>query len=172
MKAFMFDLDGTLLDTLADIAAACNYLLAAHGWPQHPVAAYRRMITTWTLGANGTSVLSEYAHRSYAGLMKHYYAERWQAFFDIADGVKTQTEYDSFVSTLNRTFPSATLEATPVDGDPVAIAEAILHALEPPVLKWADAAQDNLWKGANWVDVNGDTVSWSDNNDVVLSGVG
>ena len=140
--------------------------------PDTGVAAYRRMITTWTLGANGTSVLSEYAHRSYAGLMKHYYAERWQAFFDIADGVKTQTEYDSFVSTLNRTFPSATLEATPVDGDPVAVAEAILHALEPPVLKWADAAQDNLWKGANWVDVNGDTVSWSDNNDVVLSGVG
>lgn len=44
MKAFMFDLDGTLLDTLADIAAACNCLLAAHGWPQHPVAAYRRMV--------------------------------------------------------------------------------------------------------------------------------
>ena len=140
--------------------------------PDTGVAAYRRMITTWTLGANGTSVLSEYAHRSYAGLMKHYYAERWQAFFDIADGVKNKTEYDSFVDTLNRTFPTATLEATPVDGDPIAIAEAILNALEPPVLKWTDAAQDNLWKGANWVDRNGDAVSWSDNNDVVLSGVG
>lgn len=140
--------------------------------PDTGVAAYRRMITTWTLGANGTSVLSEYAHRSYAGLMKHYYAERWQAFFDIADGVKTQAEYNSFVATLNRTFPTATLAATPVDGDPIAIAEAILNALEPPVLKWTDAAQDNLWKGANWVNRNGDTVSWSDNNDVVLSGVG
>ncbi len=136
------------------------------------VAAYRRMITTWILGANGTSNLSEYAHRSYAGLMKHYYAERWQAFFDIADGVKTKTEYDSFVATLNRTFPTATLAATPVDGDPIAIAEAILNALEPPVLKWTDAAQDNLWKGANWVDRNGDAVLWFDNNDVVLSGVG
>ena len=62
----------------------------------------------------------------------HEFAGRWQAFFDIADGVKTQTEYDSFVSTLNRTFPSATLEATPVDGDPVAVAEAILHTLNPP----------------------------------------
>lgn len=44
MKAFMFDLDGTLLDTLEDIATACNRLLAAHGWPGHPVAAYRHMI--------------------------------------------------------------------------------------------------------------------------------
>ena len=140
--------------------------------PDTGVAAYRRMITTWTLDVNGTSELSEYAHRSYAGLMKHYYAARWQAFFDIADGVKNKTEYDSFVDTLNRTFPTETLEATPVDGDPIAIAEAILNALEPPVLKWTDAAQDNLWKGANWVDRNGDAVSWFDNNDVVLSGVG
>ena len=44
MKAFMFDLDGTLLDTLADIAAACNSLLEAHGWPRHPVEAYRQMV--------------------------------------------------------------------------------------------------------------------------------
>ena len=137
--------------------------------PDTGVAAYRRMITTWT---SGSSVLSEYAHRSYAGLMKHYYAERWQAFFDIADGVKTQAEYNSFVSTLNRTFPTATLAATPVNGDPVAIAEAILNALEPPVLRWNDAAQDNLWKGANWTDVSGETVAWSDDIDAVLSGVG
>lgn len=44
MKAFMFDLDGTLLDTLADIAAACNQLLSLHGWPQHPVSVYRHMV--------------------------------------------------------------------------------------------------------------------------------
>lgn len=51
MKAFMFDVDGTLLDTLADIAASCNLLLEAHGWPGHPVAAYRRMV------GNGFSTL-------------------------------------------------------------------------------------------------------------------
>ena len=44
MKAFMFDLDGTLLDTLEDIAASCNLLLEARGWPGHPVAAYRHMV--------------------------------------------------------------------------------------------------------------------------------
>ena len=137
--------------------------------PDTGVAAYRRMITTWT---SGSTVLSEYAHRSYAGLMKHYYAKRWQAFFDVADGVKSQSEYNSFVSSLNNTFPAATLEATPADGDPVAIAEAILNALEPPVLRWNDAAQDNLWKGANWTDVSGETVAWSDDIDAVLSGVG
>lgn len=44
MNAVMFDLDGTLLDTLADIAAACNEVLARHDYPQHPVEAYRRMV--------------------------------------------------------------------------------------------------------------------------------
>lgn len=44
MKAFIFDLDGTLLDTLEDIAAACNAVLAAHGHPVHSVAAYRQLV--------------------------------------------------------------------------------------------------------------------------------
>ena len=42
--AFLFDLDGTLLDTLADLGSACNRMLEARGWPGHPVDAYRRMI--------------------------------------------------------------------------------------------------------------------------------
>lgn len=44
MRAFLFDLDGTLLDTLADIGYACNTMLAAHGYPVHPDQAYRRMV--------------------------------------------------------------------------------------------------------------------------------
>ena len=35
MRAFIFDLDGTLLDTLLDIGHACNAMLAAHGYPVH-----------------------------------------------------------------------------------------------------------------------------------------
>lgn len=44
MRAFIFDLDGTLLDTLADIGNACNAVLAAHGYPTHQLDAYRRMV--------------------------------------------------------------------------------------------------------------------------------
>lgn len=44
MKAFIFDLDGTLLDTLEDIGRACNTILAAHGHPIHPLPAYRRLV--------------------------------------------------------------------------------------------------------------------------------
>ena len=37
----IFDLDGTLVDTLEDIASSCNAVLARHGYPTHAVDAYR-----------------------------------------------------------------------------------------------------------------------------------
>jgi phosphoglycolate phosphatase len=40
-QAVIFDLDGTLLDTLADIAASMNTVLEKFGFPAHPVDAYR-----------------------------------------------------------------------------------------------------------------------------------
>lgn len=44
IRAAIFDLDGTLLDTLSDIAYAMNGVLAARGLPLHEVDAYRRMV--------------------------------------------------------------------------------------------------------------------------------
>lgn len=35
IKLVIFDLDGTLIDTIGDLAAACNTVLAARGLPQH-----------------------------------------------------------------------------------------------------------------------------------------
>jgi phosphoglycolate phosphatase len=40
-RAVIFDLDGTLLDTLGDLAASANRVLAARGYPTHPPDAYR-----------------------------------------------------------------------------------------------------------------------------------
>lgn len=39
--AVIFDLDGTLLDTLEDLAASMNRTLSARGFPTHPVDNYR-----------------------------------------------------------------------------------------------------------------------------------
>lgn len=44
MDAAFFDLDGTLLDTLADIGGACNRMLAAHGFPEHALPEYTAMV--------------------------------------------------------------------------------------------------------------------------------
>jgi len=41
VKAVIFDLDGTLLNTLADIGNAVNRILSDRGYPTHPVDRYR-----------------------------------------------------------------------------------------------------------------------------------
>jgi len=43
-EAVLFDLDGTLLDTLADLADSMNAALAEMGFPQHPRDAYRGFV--------------------------------------------------------------------------------------------------------------------------------
>lgn len=43
-KAIIFDLDGTLLDTLGDLARSINMVLEARGYPTHSLAAYRNFI--------------------------------------------------------------------------------------------------------------------------------
>ncbi len=44
VKAVLFDLDGTLLDTLEDIANSANSALIRHGLPQNEVDAYRYFV--------------------------------------------------------------------------------------------------------------------------------
>ena len=44
LEAVLFDLDGTLLDTAADIAEALNRALAERGWPPIAPSQVRRMI--------------------------------------------------------------------------------------------------------------------------------
>jgi phosphoglycolate phosphatase len=43
-RAVIFDLDGTLVDTLSDIANASNHVLERAGYPTHPLDAYRGFV--------------------------------------------------------------------------------------------------------------------------------
>jgi len=43
-RAVIFDLDGTLLDTIDDIAMAMNRVLAARGYEPHTVEAYKTLV--------------------------------------------------------------------------------------------------------------------------------
>lgn len=44
MQAVIFDLDGTLIDTLEDLAAAMNHALGRAGLPPRPVDDYRQLV--------------------------------------------------------------------------------------------------------------------------------
>lgn len=54
-KIVIFDLDGTLLNTIADLAAATNQALQHFGFPTHPTEAYRFFV------GNGINKLFEQA---------------------------------------------------------------------------------------------------------------
>ncbi|MBI5602223.1 MAG: HAD family hydrolase [Deltaproteobacteria bacterium] len=44
IEGILFDLDGTLLDTLEDLADSLNEVLAEQGFPTHPVKAYKYFV--------------------------------------------------------------------------------------------------------------------------------
>ncbi len=140
------------------------------------VAAYRRMITTWVPGSWGVHTsLGEYAHRSYAGLIKHYYGARWEKFLDVADGVASAGDYDAYVNALAVGFPTMDLtgaNATPALAtvDPIAVAEEILGTIQPRVMTWTGAAGDGVWSGANWSSNAAEgAVDWEDGANVVFA---
>ena len=43
-KLAIFDLDGTLIDTLEDIAGACNHALEAGGFPSRHLDEYNMLV--------------------------------------------------------------------------------------------------------------------------------
>lgn len=51
----IFDLDGTLINTIDDLGQACNYALAACGYPTHPIEDYPKLV------GNGINKLIERA---------------------------------------------------------------------------------------------------------------
>ncbi len=78
-KLIIFDLDGTLLDTIDDLANSVNFALKQYNFPIHPIEAYRFMV------GNGVNKLLERAlpveHRNADVILmikqdfiKHYFA--------------------------------------------------------------------------------------------------
>ena len=67
-KLVIFDLDGTLLNSLQDLATSTNYALQRHGYPTHELPAFRYFV------GNGIDKLLERAlpeaERSYDNMLK------------------------------------------------------------------------------------------------------
>ncbi len=91
-KAVLFDLDGTLLDTLDDLGDSMNAVLAAHGYPTHPIPSYAEFV------GDGVVVLvrrclppdareNDAIVNELVPLMRKEYSLRWKAKTRPYDGI-------------------------------------------------------------------------------------
>ena len=80
-SAFIFDLDGTLLDSLSDLAASSNNALQAMGFSGHEVDAYRYFVGSGIeeLGRRALpeTVRDEGHIQRFVTLMQQDYEQRW-----------------------------------------------------------------------------------------------
>ena len=83
VRAVLFDLDGTLTNTLEDIADAMNRSLRLHGLPEWPLDAYRYLV------GDGARKLAERAVRERQELALSVQRE-YQAYYQEHTRVKTQ----------------------------------------------------------------------------------
>ena len=95
-SAYIFDLDGTLLDTLGDLAVSVNYALRTHGMPEHSIDNVRRFV------GNGVRKLMERA---------------------IPDGA-ANPDFEATFATFRQYYMDHSLDTTmPYKGIPEALAE-------------------------------------------------
>ena len=93
---YIFDLDGTLLDTLQDLAASVNYALRQHHMPEHSIDDIRRFV------GNGVRLLMERA---------------------VPDGA-SNPQFDAAFTTFRQHYIQHSLDTTrPYDGIPELIRE-------------------------------------------------
>ena len=92
--AVLFDLDGTLIDTLDDLTGAMNHALVALGLPPHPPEVCRRMIGNGvrTFAARALPPDRQDLRDDLIGLMLPYYMDHCMEHSRIYDGMTETLE--------------------------------------------------------------------------------
>lgn len=123
-KAVMFDLDGTLLDTLTDLANAANTVMESQGFPTHPIEEYRLLVGDGLVKFIERSLPPENREpalmKQCQQLMKQTYATCW------AENTVPYPGIDSMLDKLSHTkMPVAILSNKP---------DEFLHAMVAKIL--------------------------------------
>lgn len=89
-QAVLFDLDGTLLDTLADLADSMNQILREYGMPEHPVDPYRYYVGDgmFNLARRASPAgTSDAIAQAMAIRMNDVYDKNWKRKTRVYDGI-------------------------------------------------------------------------------------
>ena len=95
-KSILFDLDGTLIDSLKDIALSANQVLTELGFPEHPIEAYKKFVGdgagTLMLRILPEAVENPSLQATFLQKWKQTYGEQWQKHTCPYDGVRDLLE--------------------------------------------------------------------------------
>lgn len=143
-KAVLFDLDGTLLDTLEDLAKSMNMALTELGFPTHPVQAYRYFVGDATENLVRRTLppdkLDEQTIAMALAGQARYYAEHW------ADNTKPYPGIGELLCELeDRSLPMVILSNKPDHFTQLVVNELlgdwsfeIIRGVSPTVVKKPD----------------------------------
>jgi len=135
LGAVLFDLDGTLLDTAADIARALNRTLAERGWAPLPVSDVARMI------GRGSPILIERAAAAQGqALSETDQAAMVERFFEHYGALEEADESDAQAypgaSDTLRTLHESGVRVAVVTNKQHRFAKALLERLD--LMRWVD----------------------------------
>ena len=95
-RAVIFDLDGTLLNTLEDLRDGVNYVLALRGYPERSLEEIRRFV------GNGIGKLIERAvPEGVTELAKYYFSEYITVAIGECEGVQKKPSPDSVFKAIS-----------------------------------------------------------------------
>ncbi len=91
-SGIIFDVDGTLLDSIQDLADSMNFVLSRHGFPVHDIEKYKQFV------GNGMRVLAisalpeeerdEEKVNQYLGELEKQYEKRWNQATKLYTGIE------------------------------------------------------------------------------------
>ena len=116
-NTYIFDLDGTLLSTLGDLAASCNYALRSCGMPERSLDEVRQFV------GNGVKLLMrravsggeenadyEQAHATFREHYMHHNLDTTAPYPGIMDMLKRLSEGGAKLAVVSNKFYAATQE--------------------------------------------------------------
>ena len=101
VKAVLFDLDGTLIDSFAAIAASVNHVRALRGLPSLPYELYRPMAGAGARGMLGVAFGMAPDHADFPAMREEFFrnyeacmTQRTYVFEGVSELIKTLTEHN------------------------------------------------------------------------------
>jgi len=129
IKLIIFDLDGTLLNTLDDLADCTNYVLQKNGYPTHEINAYKYFV------GNGVEMLLRRAlpkdipESNFSEIMQQF-----MSYYEIHKSDKT-APYEGMVKALEKLQEKGILLTIATNKPHDLLPELMRHYF--PTIKWA-----------------------------------